>query len=141
MFIATVESKERQRNICVYVCVLSCIWLFLTPWTVACQIPLSVDFLSRNIGVGSHFLLQGIFQTQASNLLSLVACKNPLEGGFFTTEPIGKTHMYVYQPYTLKFILIPSNLIHYHTEWPSLLLNCNAPLQERSILLYCYPFA
>ena len=32
--------------VCVCVCawVLSCIWLFATPWTVACQAPLSVEF-------------------------------------------------------------------------------------------------
>ena len=30
-----------------------------TPWTVACQAPLSMGFSSKNTGVGSHFLLQG----------------------------------------------------------------------------------
>ena len=30
-----------------------------TPWTVACQASLSMDFPSKNTGVGSHFLLQG----------------------------------------------------------------------------------
>ena len=31
-----------------------------TPWTVACQVPLSVGFSGKNIVVGCHFLLQGI---------------------------------------------------------------------------------
>ena len=35
-----------------------------TPWTVACQAILQ----SKNARVGCHFLLQGIFQTQGSNL-------------------------------------------------------------------------
>ena len=29
-----------------------------TPWTVACQAPLSVGFSSKSTGVGCHFLLQ-----------------------------------------------------------------------------------
>ena len=39
-----------------------------TPWTVACQAPLSMGFSRQHIEVGCHFLLQGIFPTQASNL-------------------------------------------------------------------------
>ena len=37
-----------------------------TPWTVAHQAPLLWDlfFLGKNTAVGSHSLLQGIFQTQ-----------------------------------------------------------------------------
>ena len=48
-------------------CVLSCEWLFVTPWTVACQASLS-DFASKITGAGCHFLLQGIFPTQEWNL-------------------------------------------------------------------------
>ena len=36
----------------------------MTPWTVACQAPLSWDSPGRNTGVSCHFLLQGIFLTQ-----------------------------------------------------------------------------
>ena len=39
-----------------------------TPWTVAHQAPLSMDFPGKNTGVGGHFLLQWIFPTQGSNL-------------------------------------------------------------------------
>ena len=38
------------------------------PWTLARQAPLSVRFPGKNIGVGSHSLLQGILPTQGSNL-------------------------------------------------------------------------
>ena len=41
---------------------------FVTPWTVAPQIPCPWDFLGKNTGVGCHFLLQGIFPTQRLNL-------------------------------------------------------------------------
>ena len=48
------------------------------PWTVACQASLSLDFPSKNTGVGSHFLLQGIFQTQGSNPAGLPHCRQIL---------------------------------------------------------------
>ena len=44
----------------------SCLTL-ATPWTVACQAPLSMGFSGKNTGVGCHFLFQGIFPTQGSN--------------------------------------------------------------------------
>ena len=49
-----------------------------TPWTVACQSPLSMDFPGKNTVVGCHFLLQRIFPTQGLNL-GLLHCS-----GFFT---------------------------------------------------------
>ena len=48
------------------VCVLrhfSCVQLFVTPWTVAHQALCPWDSPGKNIGVGSHSLLQGIFLT------------------------------------------------------------------------------
>ena len=32
----------------------------VTPWTIAHQVPLSIGFPSKNIGVDCHFLLKGI---------------------------------------------------------------------------------
>ena len=67
---------------------LSHIRLFVTPWTIARQAPLSMGFPGKNTGVNCHFLLQGIFQTQGSNLhLPSISCT---AGRFFTTEPPGK---------------------------------------------------
>ena len=46
---------------------LSRVQLFVTPWTIAHQAPLSMGFFSgKNIGVCCRFLLQGIFPTQGS---------------------------------------------------------------------------
>ena len=46
----------------VYTCaVLSCVWLFVAPQTVARWSPCSWSFPGKNTGVGYHFLLQGIF--------------------------------------------------------------------------------
>ena len=62
------QQHYPQQPRCVCVCQLcSCVLLFATPWTVACQAPLSWDSPGKNTGVGCHFLLQGIFLTQESN--------------------------------------------------------------------------
>ena len=47
------------------------------PWTIACQVPLSMEFSRQNTGVGSRSLLQGIFPTQRSNTC-LVHCRQIL---------------------------------------------------------------
>ena len=36
-------------------CVLSCVWLFATPWTVACQAPLSMGFSRQEYWSGLLF--------------------------------------------------------------------------------------
>ena len=48
---------------------LSCDQLFVSPWTIAHQAPLSIEFSRPE--VGCHFLLQGIFPTQGLNLCLL----------------------------------------------------------------------
>ena len=42
---------------------LSHVQLFATPWTIASQAPLSMEFSRQNTGVGCHSLLQAIFPT------------------------------------------------------------------------------
>ena len=61
----------------VYVCVPLCECArsvvsdsFVTAWTVA-RLPCPWNFPSKNTRMGFHFLLQGIFPTQGSNLLLL----------------------------------------------------------------------
>ena len=63
--------------VCVHAC--SVISDSATLWTVATQVPLSMEFL--NTRVGYHFFLQGIFLIQGSNL-SLLHCRQIL-----STEP------------------------------------------------------
>ena len=71
----------------------SCVQLFVTPWTVAHQAPLSMGFSSKNTGVSCHALLQGIFLTQGLNPLLLWIL---LVGEFFTAEPQEKPLQQVY---------------------------------------------
>ena len=57
---------------------LSHVRLFVTPrGTVARQAPPSGDSPGKDIGVGGHFLLQGIFLTQGSKL-GLPHCRQTL---------------------------------------------------------------
>ena len=51
---------------CLHAQSLVCVRLLATPWTVACQVPLSMGFPGKNTRVGYHFLLQGIFLTLGS---------------------------------------------------------------------------
>ena len=44
---------------------------FVTPWTVTCQAPLSMESSRQEYWNGLHFLLQGIFPTQGWNILLL----------------------------------------------------------------------
>ena len=55
----------------------SCNWHFAVPWTVARQAPSPWDFPGKNTGAGCHFLLQGFFPTQGSNLC-LLHCRQIL---------------------------------------------------------------
>ena len=70
----TSPSKEGRQRLrletpCVrHVCVPSCVRLFVTLWTVALR---PWNFPGKNTRVGFHFLLQGIFPTQGSNLCLL----------------------------------------------------------------------
>ena len=58
-------------------CVLSHVELFVTPWTVAHQAPLSMGFSKQEHWSGLPFPSLGIFPTQRSNLclLCLLHCR------------------------------------------------------------------
>ena len=68
------ELKEKKEKT---VKSLSCDRLFETPWTVAYTCRCLWDFPGKSTGVGCHFLLQGIFQTQGLNQ-GLPCCRQML---------------------------------------------------------------
>ena len=78
--------------VCVHAQSLSCVRLFVTSWAVAHQASLTVEFPRQEYWSGCHFLFQGIFLTQGSNL----SCPHlaALVGRFFTTAPSGK-HVHI----------------------------------------------
>ena len=68
------------------------------------------DFPGKNTGVGSHFLLQGIFLTQRSNLLSYIA------GNSLPSKPPGKP--FYWDIIHILIILLTYNLYTCHTfKW------------------------
>ena len=66
---------------------LSHVQLFETPWTVAHQVPLSMEFSRQECWSGLPFPLTGHLPQR----LNLSFFSSPASaGGFFTTEPVGK---------------------------------------------------
>ena len=65
------DKKKTIHKVVVVVSSLNHVWLFVIPWTVTRQIPLSLEFSTKNTGVGFHFLLRGFFPTQGWNLCFL----------------------------------------------------------------------
>ena len=74
-----VPYLNRIQSVYIPLCcaVLSHAWLFVTPWTVAHQTLCLWGFSSKNIGVGCHAFLQGIFPNQESNQ-GLLPCRQIL---------------------------------------------------------------
>ena len=61
---------------------LSCVWLFVTPWTLVCQVPLSMGFPRWEYWSGLPFPSPGNLP-----ILGIKSTTPALEDGFFTTEP------------------------------------------------------
>ena len=78
-----------NHQVCVYV--LSCVWLFVTPWTVTCQAPQSLELSRQEYWSGLPFPPLGIFLTQGLNLhlLCLLHCQADFFF-FLTTEQTWK---------------------------------------------------
>ena len=101
--------------VCVCVCVvcvfamcagLSHVWLFVTPWTIAYQAPLSMEFSRQEFGPGWHFLLQGIFLTQGSNPCLLCLLHWQVD-----SLPL----IYLGSPYVCLFYVYTHTHTHTHT--------------------------
>ena len=104
---------------------LSCVQFFVSPWTETRQDSLSrlvCQFPSKNIGVGCHSLLQGIFPTQGLNLCLL--CLLHWQAGSLPLAPLGKPKKYL-SMVLICFSLITSEIehilyIYWHYECPFL---------------------
>ena len=77
---------------------------FVTPWTVALQVPLSLGILqARILAWVAMPSSRGSFQPRDR---TLVSCVYRMASRFFTTEPLGKlihthTHTHTYKTYIL----------------------------------------
>ena len=74
--------------VCLRVCVLSCVQLFATPWTVACQASPSMELSRQEHWSGLPFPTPGDLFDPGIKPVSLVS--PALAGGFFTTAVPGK---------------------------------------------------
>ena len=99
------------------------VWLCATLWTVVHQAPLSLEFYSKNIGVGCHFLLQGIFLTQES--IWCLLCLLHWQMGSLPLVPLGKPYSELWQIRNSFWLLGASvNLffplsVWFHHQWPT----------------------
>ena len=77
-----------------FVCVLSCVRLFATPWTVVHQAPLSMGFPRHEYQNGLPFPPPGDVPDPGVEPMSLAS--PTLAGGFFMTAPPGKPSSILY---------------------------------------------
>ena len=73
------------------VCVLShfsCVWLFVTLWTVACQAPLSMGFSRQEYWSGLPYSPPG--DLPDPGMETVTPASPALQAGSFPTEPPGK---------------------------------------------------
>ena len=84
---------------------VSCVQLFVAPWTVACQAPLS-NFSGKHTG-GLPFPTAGNLPNPGTELTSLVS--PALAGGFFTNAPPEKP---CYTYYTILIVYLYEQVPH-----------------------------
>ena len=78
-------------------CLLSCfshVQLFETPWTVACQAPLSMGFSGQEYWSGLPCSPPGDLPDPVIELMSLTSAASA--GGFFTTSTTGEAPNYIH---------------------------------------------
>ena len=83
---------------------LLCQTLFVIPWAVAYQAPLSMGFPRQKHWSGLPFHLPGDLPNPGIKPASLAL--PALAGGFFTTEPPGKSALYSRFPLTLVAMIL-----------------------------------
>ena len=84
-------------SICVlcYAQMLTCVQLFVIPWTIACQAPLSLGFFWEDYWSGLPFLSPGHLPDPGIKPISLIS--SSLAGGFFTTSTTWESPLSIYQ--------------------------------------------
>ena len=87
--------------------------LFVTPWTIAHQAPLSMEFCRQEYWSGLSFPPPGDLPNPRIKPTS--PASPALAGGFFTTEPPGKPCVYA-----------PQLLYPFFCQWTSRLLPCSS---------------
>ena len=77
-------------RVCAHMHVPSCVWLFVTPWTVTCQAPLSMEFSKQKYWSGLPFPTPEDLPSSGINPTSLASSALADRLFFFTTASPGK---------------------------------------------------
>ena len=89
----------------VQACVLSPVWVFVTPWTAACQVSLSMGLSPQEYWSGLPF---SPLQDLPDPRIQPTTPPSPaLAGRFFTTEPPGKPALLLWKWKCYLFSCIP----------------------------------
>ena len=119
------------------------VWLFATLWTAVHQAPVSVEFPGRDTIVDCHFLLQGIFPTQGSNvcLLHWQVDSLPLthhRSHIYTSVVQLLSHV---QLFLTPRTAIPQAFLSFTISWSLLKLMSIESVMPSNYLILCRPFS
>ena len=83
----------------------------MTPWTITCQVPLSIGFPRQRYWSGLPFPSPGDLPNPGTEFASPIS--PALAGGFFTSEPLWKPKGKVAMLYRLKKKPVTTSLTRY----------------------------
>ena len=101
------DYGDGVMGVCVCVCVhaqsLSCLWLFVIPWTVACQAPLSMGFSRQEYWSG---LPCPPPRDLPDPRIEPMSSASPALAGRFITKPPGTHHVCIHMPKLIKWYML-----------------------------------
>ena len=100
-------------SVCMCVCLLNHIWLFVTPWTIACQDPLSMEFSRQEYWSGLPLSTPG--DLPDTGIIPVSFASPTLSGRFFITVPpvkpiVSQTHQkHVFKKNIIRFFFFENS--------------------------------
>ena len=87
------KISSHNKPVFTCMCVVSCIWLFSTPWSVARQAPLSTEFPRQEYHSRLPFPPPG--DLHSTRIQQVSPATQAMAGRIFTTAPPGKPYIHV----------------------------------------------
>ena len=117
------ENLNLTHCVCV-LCVFSCVRLFATPWTVAHQTSLSMEFSKQEYWSGLPFPIPGALPDPGAESTTLAS--PALAGGFFTISVVFdyRTHCFMPARETSHIVLLDKEWVWKDRSLPSWLWIC-----------------
>ena len=85
-----INTRQMLQNSCCVLSRFSCVQFFTTPWTVACQAPLSIGFSRQEYWSGLPFPSPGDLSHPGIEPKPLTSSALAVAGRFLTLAPPGK---------------------------------------------------